>query len=337
MVKSIIKGKHSIVKKIAVSDIIRDKESYIHMGGTMNNAKIAGREYEFSKNIFESESMVDSFIKLAIKNFGIDFSRWIEFGYNSERYIPYVLVNCEGVIANVSVNIMNFMLDGKEKNYIQIGTVMTDESYRGLGLSRFLIKRVLNDWEDKVDGVYLFANDSVLDFYPRFEFVKIQECQFFFSVKDRDEVRKLRKIDMDIEEERKFVYGILEEARCNYRFQMKDNAMLVMFYLIGPYKDNVYYSKEYDAIIIYDINGNCINLLDIYSREEIKTKEMIDLLPISGIEQINFGFTPIDVSILEKKKHKEVDTTLFVLGGLIKDSYTNSFDKNFIFPKLSHA
>lgn len=52
---------------------------------------------------------------------------------------------------------------------------MTDPDYRGRGLSRWLIDRVLEDFEQQVDFIFLYANDSVLDFYPKLGFKRAPE------------------------------------------------------------------------------------------------------------------------------------------------------------------
>ena len=59
-----------------------------------------------------------------------------------------------------------------QKNYIQLGTIMTDKNYRNQGLSKYLMNIVLKEFSEKNDEVYLFANDSVLYFYPKFGFQK---------------------------------------------------------------------------------------------------------------------------------------------------------------------
>lgn len=93
--------------------------------------------------------------------FGFNFEKWYSDGFWQEKYIPHSMVHNEKVIANVSINIMNFNMDGIEKHYIQLGTVMTDKEYRGQGLSRYLIDKIIDEYKDKTDGIYLFANDSV--------------------------------------------------------------------------------------------------------------------------------------------------------------------------------
>lgn len=90
-------------------------------------------------------------------------------------------------MANVSVNIMDFVILGEEKRYVQIGTVMTDENYRNQGLSRTLIKKILKEWENKCQGIYLYANNSVLNFYPKFGFSVCSEYQYSTFIQDLHE------------------------------------------------------------------------------------------------------------------------------------------------------
>ena len=50
--------------------------------------------------------MNDSKCDLAKKTFGIDFEGWYENGLWKEDYIPYVLIDGDTVVSNVSVNII---------------------------------------------------------------------------------------------------------------------------------------------------------------------------------------------------------------------------------------
>jgi len=125
----------------------------------------------------DNEAFRRSFNELAEKTFGINFERWYQEGYWNNKYIPYSLMYKEMIVANISVNIVDVLIDGNKRRYIQIGTVMVDECYRGDGLSKVLMDKVLTEWENKCDLIYLYANDSVLDFYPKFGFEKCDEYQ----------------------------------------------------------------------------------------------------------------------------------------------------------------
>ena len=112
---------------------------------------------------------------MANRVFGLSFQEWCESGYWTDLYLPYAI--CEGgrVVSNVSVNIMEFSWNGAPRRYIQLGTVMTAPEYRGKGLSRRLMEAVLEDWKNRCDALYLFANNTVLDFYPKFGFERAEE------------------------------------------------------------------------------------------------------------------------------------------------------------------
>ncbi|WP_171903874.1 hypothetical protein [Cellulosilyticum sp. I15G10I2] len=48
---------------------------------------------------------------------------------------------------------------------------MTSSLRTVVGGRRILIEKVITEWDDNSNLLYLFANDSVLDFYPRFRFI----------------------------------------------------------------------------------------------------------------------------------------------------------------------
>lgn len=90
---------------------------------------------------------------------------------------------------------MTFLQNGVEKNYIQIGTVMTDKAYRRQGLAKKLMDHVVKQYKDSCDGFYLFANLDTVDFYDMCGFSKeteyrysIKKCQLGFTpaLKDMD-------------------------------------------------------------------------------------------------------------------------------------------------------
>lgn len=136
------------------------------------------QELIFMKNYKNNEVLRKSFFELAVNTFEINFEDWYQQGYWGERYIPYSYVDGDQVIANVSVNILELIIHGEKKKAIQIGTVMTHPDYRGKGLSTRLMNKVLAEYENKYDYMYLFANESVLDFYPKFGFKPVEEHLF---------------------------------------------------------------------------------------------------------------------------------------------------------------
>ena len=137
------------------------------------------REYTFLIGYQKDNKYRAAFNNLVEKVFGFSFEEWYRAGYWNEKYIPYTLFDGERAVANVSVNIMDFNTFGEQQRYIQIGTVMTDEDYRNKNLSRFLMEKVLDEWSEKCNFIYLFANNSTLGLYPKFGFSSVREYEYF--------------------------------------------------------------------------------------------------------------------------------------------------------------
>lgn len=78
--------------------------------------------------------------------------------------------------------------------------------------------------------IYLFANDSVLDFYPNFGFIKFNEYQYFIKTTKNSNSLDIRKIDMNNSQSRNFVYKMVEKSLCISKISMISNPNLIMFY-----------------------------------------------------------------------------------------------------------
>ncbi len=123
------------------------------------------------KRIRQTPSLRADFFELTRTVFGLDFEKWYQAGDWTDRYLPYAAAVDGTLVANVSANLIDISFRGEKRRYIQIGAVMTAPAYRQRGFSRMLLEELLSDWKDRCDGVYLYANDSVLDFYPKFGFL----------------------------------------------------------------------------------------------------------------------------------------------------------------------
>lgn len=308
----------------------------------MEKIGVKNEKYYFEKGYRDDDKLRKSFNELAKKTFCINFEIWYDSGYWKESYIPYSIIDEGRVVANVSVNKICLNILGEEKSCIQLGTVMTDEDYRGRGLSRFLIEKIIEDWKDKSDMIYLFANDSVLDFYPKFGFEKEEEYIFHKSVNfdcsksdssDKSfEQKPYRKLNMDHKEERDFLCEKILSSSVNSKLAMVKSTELVMFYCISLMKENIYYFDDIDTIAIAEIEDDNLVIDAVYSDSEADLDNIIERLADKKIKKVMLGFTPEDTSSYECELYHEEDTTLFILGG------SSVFRDNKIkFEPLSHA
>lgn len=272
-----------------------------------------------------------SFNDLTEKTYGFQFEEWYQNGYWTDTYIPYSIADGEKIVANVSVNKMDFVMDGHKKFFIQIGTVMTDKEYRGQGLSRYLIEKIIEDWADKADGMYLFANDSVLEFYPKFGFSKSKEYQYKYKIDGTKSSKKYNKVNMKEEESRnRFIKANLPDTS-NSRLAV-NNIGLIMFYTTSFLSESVYYLPEENSYVIADINEDNIFIHQIISYDKVNLYNIMNSFG-SNMKEVVLGFTPLDKEGFVVEECKEEDTTLFILGS----DLTVIEKEQLMFPTLSHA
>lgn len=328
-------------------------------------------EIQFIKDYKENPALRKSFNQLAETTFGINFEAWYRAGFWGGDYIPFSAVLKNRVIANVSVNHMGVVKEGRERFYLQLGTVMTDKEYRMRGLSRRLMEWILKEYEGKVDGIYLFANDSVLDFYPRFGFRVAREYQYYKNlasvnaVTQRDNEKRAGRNGNSIEEEgrgdgnppgndmprqnvfRGKVQKVCLESPAHWKdFAKKiqdyhtqgsftnNNLGLLMFYASGFFKDSIYYIEDLDAYAIAETEENALILYDIYAKQDTDPEEVAAYFdPANTLQELALGFTPKATAGYECREYKEDDTTVFVKGQELQ-SFS---EERRMFPLLSHA
>ncbi|MDE6844798.1 MAG: GNAT family N-acetyltransferase [Lachnospiraceae bacterium] len=273
-----------------------------------------------------------SFNTLAGKTFeGLDFEGWYQNGYWSDRYIPYSIVIDGEVAANVSVNTIDFIWNGERKHFIQLGTVMTEERFRNQGLIRQIMNRIDQDYGQTTDGIYLFANDSVLDFYPKFGFRKAMEYQYTKTF-STSQTCSMVQIPMQNQKDWHKLENAMRQSVSYSRFHMIDNDNLIMFYVTGFMQNNVYYSEEYDTYVIAEIEEDALTVHNIFSKKYYPIDDILALFG-PGMRRIILGFTPIDADGFDIRAFRENDCTLFIKG----NGFDNFEQDKLIFPTLSHA
>lgn len=293
--------------------------------------------YTYCCNIRENDTLRNSFNELTRKTFGFDFADWYAAGQWTDLYEPHVLLDGDKVISNVSVNHILFEVNGKMKLFLQLGTVMTDPEYQDQGLNRYLMERVLEEYAEDVNGIYLFANDEVVNYYPRFGFRPAKEYEYYLPCTNLASIRPsvMQKVDMsDDYQSNRFYDSILfsPSPNPNDALYMNENIGLYQFWMGAGYRDSVYYLPEIEAYIVADLEEDILRIHSLIGIEEV------DLLPIArafgdSVKEIILGYTPAVKTGFSVREHKEEDSTLFIRG----EELECIENEKMMFPVLSHA
>ena len=300
-------------------------------GDSSTEVEILGRRYDYCRVVKDNKHLRTSFDALAKKTFGLSFEQWYKNGWWREKYIPHSLVHNGEVVANVSANIIDTLHNGSKKRFIQLGTVMTDKKYRSQGLSRFLMNAVVAEWDKKCDGIYLYANDSVLGFYPRFGFRVSYEHRYSVAVAGNGSTPV--KLNMDNKDDVALLLKKYQSGNPYSRLQTVGCEGLLMFYCSQFMKNDVYYIRELDTAVIAEYDGDSVTICDIFGDSGKALIEIIPTLAGLGTKRAVLGFTPLDASGFECSVIEKADTTFFV-----HNSSRSIFnDEKTMFPLLSHA
>lgn len=289
------------------------------------------------KDYMRDDTMRHALNELTARTFGFDFESWVMNGYFEGDYIPYSFEEDGKVISNVSVNLMKFQVNEKQKNYIQIGTVMTDEHYRRQGLARKLMEQVISDYQEKCDGIYLFANLEALDFYRKLGFqerheyryglkgevkiAKVKETDAFIPVKDNDTDLKKRYLEF------------VRTGKVCSSFEQVNKYGLQLFYTAGF--ENVYYSNAIDCFCVMEMDGDTLEIQSVLGKEEISLEKVIGFIS-QDYQKLRLGFTPkaMDAHLFEVAPYDgEDDYRLFCIG----EDLARIEKEQLYFPTFSHA
>ena len=329
----------------------------------LEGKKFMYSDIKIAKNIRDDTALRESFNSLAEKTFGLNFEGWYQNGYWKDNYIPYSAVRDGRVIANVSVNPMTFSENGKLHNYIQLGTVMTDPAFRSHGLSRLLMDAVEKDWKDRTEAFYLFANDTVLDFYPRFGFRRAQEYRFFAPLpvrcrpaqdkgssdkslpgKSAPDSQNAVPVSMADPQNRAALERAVSSCVPQGSFDMVQNPGLILFSASQFLAENVFFLPAQNAYVIAEAEGDTLLLDAILAPRPLDPMEAAEVL-LSGpagsllcddpgaLSRLECGFAPADTRGFEIRTLDNDDDALFVKGRLTD----TLFHGQKRFPVLSHA
>ena len=278
----------------------------------------------------KDKALRDSFNRLAEATFdGLSFEGWYQNGFWGDNYDPNSIVVDGEVAANVSVNRTDFLVDGKRYRVLQLGTVMTAPEHRGKGLSRAIMEAIEPELA-AADGVYLFGNDGVVDFYPRFGFRPGRETEYrkrvYFSGKGTAE-----QVLMDGPDAWDRLAAAMEASSFREGCRMVGNPELIFFYVSQFMQEAVYYIPGLDAWVIAELEEGSLTIHSIFAGAHVTIDDAARAF--GDVREIRLGFAPADPRGWELSELREEDCNFFVRG-----SFFEEFEKrNLRIPSLSHA
>ncbi|MEK3889976.1 GNAT family N-acetyltransferase [Bacillus sp. FSL K6-3431] len=293
------------------------------------------KKHTIISDYFHNDLYRKSFNQLSKDIFQLDLESWYQAGFFNDRYIPYSYVLDDKIIANASISFLDLVINHQQKKAIQIGTVMTDKKYRHRGLARLLMERIIADYEDQCDILYLFANDQVLQFYPKFGFKKITEKHYTMDTKEVVlHNAKIQMLNPNNDSDRLIISRLMENRKpVSNLFGVVNDKWPLSASTLDSYCDYLerYYLVDDDVIVLAGRDEGVLNIYDIISQNTINLDDVIEKMITKRDHQIDFHFIP------ELKKYKVMNTSACWEDDTLFIKSKEPIDFDVLFPLTSHT
>lgn len=262
---------------------------------------------------------------------GVSFRRWAAYAGWQDDYRAFALLDANRIVASASLTRMDVVLHGRAVRGWQLGAVGTDPSYRRRGLQQRLMQHVLAQTGAE-DLVFLFANDEVLDFYPRFGFRRARESVFTADHRVEPGGAPLRILAPDSLADRELLARVAAAAEPSTAlFGARGYGSIVLWYVCNFHGEHVRYVPEHDALIVAEQAGSSLLVYDVLARKRFDVAEQLPRLITAPIDRIELFYSPERDWPSAQPSREYSDSPLFVRGPYLMP------EQPFKFPALAQT
>jgi GNAT superfamily N-acetyltransferase len=282
-----------------------DRQGY----ATMNNCvcRIRHSDSAYHDRFF---SFVASIFKV-----GRTFFDWGARGGWVDGYEVFAMIVDGQIVSTVGRQSMQCVINGEARNGYQIGAVATHSDHRNRGLARALMERVLDELDAPDQPVIVFANASVLDFYPRFGFRRLAQSRFVGHIDVRPANTLAPSLDLSKATDRTWLADHCVRANAIGRgFTARDYYPTLLFHLTRePLR--TFRLDSLEAVVVAQQDGERLLIRDLLAVRAFSLMDALPRLCTQPARTIEFGFHPeVWWPNAESEALHDAESRLFVRG-----------------------
>lgn len=222
----------------------------------------------------------------------IDFRRWGALGGWDADYDVLALVEADRVLASIGRTRMMLVVEGRETRGYQLGAVATRGSCRGQGLARRLMRDVLAEADREACPVFLFANPTVLDFYPRFGFQRMVQSRFGADAAIVPAAGHARAFDFgDARERRRLAELCGRAAPTGRRFGARAYYSILLWHICNRPLAAHWLDAE-EALIVTGREEDRLILHDVVAPRVFDLAAVLPAVAAAATRSVEFAFEP---------------------------------------------
>lgn len=239
----------------------------------------------------------DRFFSFAASIFtggGRTFFPWGARGGWGDGYDVFAVVIDDQIVSTVGRTSMRYVINGEARNGYQLGAVATHADHRNRGLARLTTSKVLGALDAPDQPVLLFANPSVLDFYPRFGFRRIAQSRFIGGLEVHPAGALAPRLDVAMPEDRAWLAAHCAKASAvGKRFAARDYYPTLLFHLTREPR-MVFRLDSFGAVVIVRQDGDRLLIDDLLATRPFRLRDALPYVCAQPVRTLEFGFHPED-------------------------------------------
>jgi predicted N-acetyltransferase YhbS len=223
---------------------------------------------------------------------GRTFPIWGARGGWVAGYDVFAAIADNQIVSTVGRSAMRFVINGEERSGYQLGAVATRPGHRNRGLARLLMNKVLGELDAPDQPVILFANPSVLDFYPRFGFRRLSQARFVGHVDLRPSGTFAPTLDLARPIDRAWLADHCASAiATGQHFAARDYYPAMLFNLTHRPR-TIIRLDLFGAVVIVQQDGNRLVIEDLLPTRPFRLKDALPYVCAKPVRTLEFGFHP---------------------------------------------
>lgn len=266
-----------------------------------------------------NETLRKSFNAMTFDFWEFTFEPYYLSGYWDDSCLIFSLFEEETIVAHTTLSLFHTHTPEKQLFLGQLGTVMTAPTHTKQGLSRFLMEYIFDAYRDQLDGYFLFANETVLDFYPKFGFVAVPEFQASKKFQKQPSAHEIRRLNLTNDSDLQLFQHYLKHGQTACRFDTRSYG-LAHFYCYANadfgFADSIYVIPELETLLLAQQEEDNLLIYQVYYLNENQVDKAFNVLATESTTQITLGYTPTTGDYVFHP-YREEDLTLFVTSSLL--------------------
>ncbi|MCP4601108.1 MAG: GNAT family N-acetyltransferase [Proteobacteria bacterium] len=188
-----------------------------------------------NKEFFNEPDLLASFLRTQEEVFPWLNMKWaLDNGVMPPKTTPFGLFDGRDAVSIMTATEQVIVADGMRIPAVQFGTVATLSDHRNRGYSRQLVNYALSHYAACTDLVFLYANDEVIDFYPKFGFKPVKEQPVTCELTQSNRVSRFRKLEFENGNDLAILEDLIQNRDLlSESFCVQDYNHLARWYCIG--------------------------------------------------------------------------------------------------------